>query len=114
MPLSVRTHVPVWKKRREVNTGIPTQSRLPLATAISSDDIDISETSNSLKCSWRQKISDGCATVQVKSIPSGEIAPLRTGCERSLEPMIKLSGRRAIAVIHGTNRLTWRGAAALA
>ena len=38
-----------------------------------------------------QKISDGCATVQVRSMPSGSTAPSRTGRERSLAPMIRLS-----------------------
>ena len=47
MPLSARTQMPVWKKRREVKMGRPIQSRLPLAIAMSSDDSDISETSNS-------------------------------------------------------------------
>jgi hypothetical protein len=91
MPASVRTHAPVWKKRREVKIGRPTQSRLPWAMAMSSDESDISETSNSWKCSCRQKISDGCAVVQVSSMPSGEIDPSRTGRDRSLAPMIKLS-----------------------
>jgi hypothetical protein len=49
MPESLPTHAAVWKKRREVKIGRPTQSRLPLAVAISSDDSDISETSNSLE-----------------------------------------------------------------
>jgi hypothetical protein len=91
MPRSLRTQVPVWKKRRDVKIGRPTQSVLPLATAINSDDSDISETSNSWKCNWRQKISEGWATVHVRSIPSGLIEPSSTGRERSLEPMIKLS-----------------------
>src|ERR1051326_5555834 len=91
MPASVRTHDQVWKKRRDVKIGRPTQSRLPCAMAISSDESDISETSNSWKCSCRQKISDGWATVQVRSMPSGETAPSRTGRERSLAPIIKLS-----------------------
>jgi len=98
MPLSERTHAPVWKNRREVKIGRPIQSRLPEAMAMSSEESDISETSNSWKCSCRQKISDGCATVQVRSMPSGATEPSRTGRERSLEPIIRLSCSLAIRV----------------
>src|ERR1700740_919321 len=76
--------------------GSAIQSRLPWAIAMSNEDSDISETSNSLKWSWRQKISDGCATVQVRSMPSGEMDPSRTGRERSFAPMIRLSCSLAI------------------
>src|SRR5712692_4392688 len=96
MPLSVRTHDQVWKKRLEVKMGSAIQSRLPCAMAMKSDDRDISETSNSWKCSWRQKISDGCATVQVSSMPPGLTEPSRTGRERSFAPIIRLSCKSAI------------------
>ena len=98
MPLATRTHAAVWKKRREVKIGSPTQSRLPLAMAISNDDSDISETSNSLKWSCRQKISDGWAAVQMSSMPSGLSVPSRIGRDRSLALMIRLSCSRPIGV----------------
>src|ERR671932_866022 len=98
MPLAWRTHTPVWKKRREVKIGRPIQSRLPWATAISSDDSDISDTSNSWKWSCRQKISDGWAVVQVRSMPSGLIEPSRTGRDRSLADIIRLSCSAPICV----------------
>ncbi len=53
----------MWKKRRVVKTGIPTQRSSPLLFAIISDDIDISDTSNSAKWSWRQNISEGWSVV---------------------------------------------------
>ena len=47
MPASARTRIRVWKNSRVVNTGSATHGVGPRAVAISSDDIDISETSNS-------------------------------------------------------------------
>ena len=49
----------VWKNRRIVNTGIATQRVSPRAVEMISDDIDISEMSNSAKRSCRQNISEG-------------------------------------------------------
>src|SRR5690242_3028723 len=104
MPAAVRTQAQVWKNLRDVNTGSPTQSRLPPATAIRYDDIDISETSNSAKLSCRQKISEGCMRVVVSAIPSGFTAPLSTGSDRGLEPITRLSCRSAItAALYGSS-----------
>ena len=44
--------------RRDGNTGMATMS-LPFAMAMSSDENDISHTSNSSNFSWRQNVSDG-------------------------------------------------------
>jgi hypothetical protein len=52
-----------WKNSRVVNTGIATQGVGPCEVAIVSDDIDISETSNSANFSCRQNISEGCSAV---------------------------------------------------
>src|SRR4030081_3909078 len=54
-----------------VKTGIATQRVSPRDTAMMSDDIDISETSNSAKRSCRQNISDGCTMVGRGLIPCG-------------------------------------------
>ena len=51
---------PVWKKRRVVKTGRPTQRSSPAAIAMMSDENDISETSKSPNFNCRQKSSDAC------------------------------------------------------
>ena len=53
----------MWKNLRVVKIGMPTQSSLPCAVAIISDDIDISEMSKSWNFSCRQNISDGWMAV---------------------------------------------------
>ena len=65
--------------------------RRPCDFAIISDEIDISETSNSAKCSCRQNSSDGCSTVGRRSMPSGFTLPSMIGQVRGLEVMPMLS-----------------------
>ena len=71
IPESLRTMMLVWKNRRMVNTGIATQRVSPRAVAMMSDDIDISEMSNSAKRNCRQNISDGWIIVGTSSMPCG-------------------------------------------
>jgi hypothetical protein len=58
---------------------------------MSSDEIDISETSNSACRSWRQNISEGCRIVGTRSIPSGATVPSSIGQVLGLEEMAMLS-----------------------
>ena len=81
----------MWKNFRVVNTGMPTKRSSPFERAIISDDIDISETSNSANRNCRQNSSDGCSTVGMRSIPSTSTAPSMTGQVRGLEVMPMLS-----------------------
>src|SRR5215470_2221685 len=53
IPESVRTMMLVWKNLRMVKTGIATQRVSPRDTEMMSDDIDISDTSNSAKRNCR-------------------------------------------------------------
>src|SRR5262247_4931143 len=71
IPESVRTIMLVWKNLRMVKTGIATQRVSPRDTEMMSDDIDISDTSNSAKRNCRQNISDGCTMVGTSLIPCG-------------------------------------------
>ena len=64
----------VWKNLRMVKTGIATQRVSPRAVEMISDDIDISDTSNSAKRNCRQNISDGCIIVGTSLIPCGDDA----------------------------------------
>src|SRR5262245_25721799 len=61
-----------------------------------SEDIDISETSNSAYLSWRQKISDGCIGVAWNAMPAGAMRPSRTARERAFGAMAMDSGRSAM------------------
>src|SRR5262249_48121585 len=45
----------------------------------SSDDIDISDTSNSPKRNWRQNISDGCTAEAMSRRPSASTRPSSSG-----------------------------------
>src|SRR3981081_323219 len=76
-----------------VKTGIATQRVSPRDTAMMSDDIDISETSNSAKRSCRQNISDGCTMVGTSLIPCGWTRPSIKGRVRSLSESAMLSSR---------------------
>ena len=71
MPRSVRTMMLVWKNLRMVKTGIATKRVSPRDTEMMSDDIDISDASNSAKRSCRQNISEGCTMVGTSLIPCG-------------------------------------------
>ena len=93
MPESVRTMMLVWKNLRMVKTGIATQRVSPREVAMMSDDIDISETSNSANRSWRQNISEGCTIVGTSVIPCGATRPSRIGRVRSLSDSAMLSSR---------------------
>ncbi len=77
IPESLRTMMLVWKNRRMVNTGIATQRVSPRAVAMMSDDIDISEMSNSANRNCRQNISDGWIMVGRSSMPCGDDAPFQ-------------------------------------
>ena len=59
---SLRTSMRVWKNLRVVKTGMPTKRSSPFDFAIISDEIDISDTSNSAKRNCRQNSSEGCST----------------------------------------------------
>jgi hypothetical protein len=76
-----------------VKTGIATQRVSPRDTAMISDDIDISETSNSAKRNCRQNISDGCTMVGTSLIPCGATRPSSSGRVRSLSESAILSSR---------------------
>ena len=93
MPESLRTMMLVWKNLRMVKTGIATQRVSPRDVEMMSDDIDISETSNSAKRSCRQNISDGCTMVGTSLIPCGRTRPSSSGRVRSLSESAMLSSR---------------------
>ena len=73
-PASTLTDSVACMKRRDGNTGMATMS-LPLALAMSSDEKDISKTSNSPNLSCRQNVSDGSELVQTRSTPSTSTSP---------------------------------------
>ena len=66
-----------WKNSRVVNTGIATHSVSAFEVAMVSDDIDISETSNSANFNCRQNISEGCRGVARSLMASGWMTPSR-------------------------------------
>jgi hypothetical protein len=76
-----------------VKTGIATQRVSPRETEMISDDIDISETSNSAKRSCRQNISEGWTMVGTSLIPCGATRPSMSGRVRSLSESAMLSSR---------------------
>src|SRR5262249_48586532 len=94
IPESVRTMMLVWKNLRMVKTGIATQRVSPRDTEMTSDDIDISDTSNSAKRNCRQNISDGCTMVGTSLIPCGTTRPSIRGRVRSLSESAMLSSGR--------------------
>src|SRR5262245_6749026 len=94
IPESVRTMMLVWKNLRMVKTGIATKRVSPREAAMISDDIDISDTSNSAKRSCRQNISEGCTMVGTSLIPCGAMRPSSSGRVRSLSESAMLSSRR--------------------
>ena len=102
--------------RRDGNTGMATMS-LPLAIAMSSDENDISHSSNSSNFSWRQNVSDGSEFVHTRSTPSIFTSPERSGAMRSLLAEIKLSCRRSLmrhpslTLIVGGRSSSWIGLA---
>src|SRR5262245_53649265 len=98
IPESVRTMMLVWKNLRMVKTGIATQRVSPRDVEMMSDDIDISETSNSAKRSCRQNISDGCTMVGTSLIPCGWTRPSSSGQVRSLSESAMLSSRREAVI----------------
>ena len=61
---------------------------------MNSDDSDISETSNSWKCSWRQKMSGAEATVGLNITPSALAAPSSTGSDRGLRVIASVNSSR--------------------
>jgi hypothetical protein len=91
MPESLCTMMLVWKNLRMVKTGIPAQRVSPREAAMMSDDIDISETSNSANRNCRQNISDGCTIVGTSLIPCGVTRPSSSGRVRSLLESAMLS-----------------------
>src|SRR5258708_5462756 len=88
----------VWKNSRVVNTGSATHGVGPRAVAITSDDIDISETSNSANLSCRQNISEGCTAIGVRLMPSGTTSPSISGRVFGLSESAMLSARRLRAI----------------
>src|ERR1700680_4874071 len=90
-----------------VKTGIATQRVSPRDTAMMSDDIDISETSNSAKRSCRQNISDGCTMVGTSLIPCGTTRPSRSGRVRSLSESAMLSSRREAVILESIDAESW-------
>src|SRR6516162_8479796 len=117
MPESVRTMMLVWKNLRMVKTGIATQRVSPRDAEMMSDDMDISETSNSAKRNCRQNISEGCTMVGTSLIPCGTTRPSISGRVRSLSESAMLSSRSEV-VIDGRERrvgkIAFRGIAAWA
>src|SRR4029453_9761060 len=89
-----------------VKTGIATHRVSPRDTAMMSDDIDISDTSNSAKRSCRQNISDGCTMVGTSLIPCGTTRPSSSGRVRSLSESAMLSSRWG-AVMGGLSLVGW-------
>src|SRR5215475_10557814 len=106
MPASVRTRMRVWKNSRVVNTGSATHGVGDRAVEINSDDIDISDTSNSAKRNCRQNISDGWRTVAVRSMPSALTALSIRGRVFGLSERAMLRGRRAMMLL----QLHWTAA----
>src|SRR5712691_10516512 len=100
MPASARTRMRVWKNSRVVNTGNATHGVGPREVEINSDDIDISDTSNSANRNCRQNISDGWMTVAVRSMPSAATAPSISGRVFGLLESAMLRGRRAMTLLH--------------
>src|ERR1700745_2743577 len=98
MPESVRTMMLVWKNLRMVKTGMATQRVSPREAAMMSEDIDISDTSNSAKRSCRQNISDGCTTVMTGLIPCGTTRPSISGRVRSLSESAMLNSRSEVVI----------------
>src|SRR5260221_3242207 len=98
MPASARTRMRVWKNSRVVNTGSATHGVGERAVEINSDDIDISDTSNSAKRNCRQNISDGWRTVAVRSRPSALTAPSISGRVFGLLESAMLRGRRTMMI----------------
>jgi hypothetical protein len=88
--------IPVWKKRRVVNTGMAIQSCIPRDTARLRDDSDISDTSKSAYRSCRQNISEGWTLEGIQSIPSGLTCPVRMGSVMGFLERHTLSDSRAI------------------
>src|SRR5208283_5922180 len=84
----------VWKNSLVVNTGSATHGVGPRAVAITSDDIDISDTSNSANLSCRQNISEGWTTVGVRLMPSATTSPSISGRVFGLSDSARLSARR--------------------
>src|SRR5919204_1816560 len=114
---SLRTMMLVWKNLRMVNTGIATQRVSPREAAMMSEDIDISDTSNSAKRSCRQNISDGCTTVMTGLIPCGTTRPSISGRVRSLSEsaMLSSSGDVVIGRCNGrVGKIVYRSTAAWA
>src|SRR3954466_5781876 len=72
---------------------MPTQRASPAATAIISDDIDISETSKSPNLSCRQKSSEGNTGLGTRSMPSAFTRPSKMGHVRGFAAMPMLSWR---------------------
>ena len=64
---------------------------LPRALAMSSEENDISQTSNSSNLSWRQKVSEGSEFVQTRSTPSTSTSPSSSLAMRSFLADMKLS-----------------------
>ena len=91
MPESLRTRTPVWKKRRVVKTGRPTQRSSPTAIAMMSDENDISETSKSPNFNCRQNSSDACTGLGMSSMPSGLMRPSWIAHVLGLDAMPMLS-----------------------
>ena len=77
-------------KRRDGNTGMATMS-CPRDLAISSEDMDISATSNSPNLSCRQNVSEGFEWVQTRSTPSTGVVPSSSGAMRSYLAETRLS-----------------------
>src|SRR5262249_45927665 len=94
------------KNLRMVKTGIAAQRVSPRDAAMMSEDIDISDTSNSAKRSCRQNISDGCTTVTTGLIPCGTTRPSISGRVRSLSESAMLSSRREAVMKEGFRATT--------
>src|SRR5436190_6940457 len=91
MPDATRTRMRLWKNSRVVNTGSATHGVGPCDVAMVSDDIDISDTSNSANFSCRQNISDGCSAVGCSLIASGTTRLLRMASVFSFRASAMLS-----------------------
>src|SRR5262247_3039053 len=89
----------VWKNSRVVKTGSATHGVGPRAVLIKSDDIDISETSNSPKRSWRQNISDGCTAEAMSRRPSAATRPSSSGRVFGLSERATLRSSRAAVAL---------------
>src|SRR5579862_3584328 len=93
MPDLRLTSIVVWKNRRVVKIGSPTNRASPCPITIKNDEHDISDTANSAKCNCRQNSSDGCSTVGIRSMPSTFTVPSRIGQVRGLLVIPMLSWR---------------------